>query len=333
METNFISNIIRRSNRNQLILWGSGLVLVLIVIAFGLNHFYNLLTGPYEVSKDYIMGVRDVQHLDQYYVTVTGDETLDTGFYETSTTNGIQTGKAYYKTLVLDDKLLLVKTGEVDNVDTYTGALTTVPPDEQREVLDQLLNDIPDLEDSFLPFMLDATDFKGSGYAGLAATVIALVVCIWGVLRALGRIVNTERHSIWRGLQRFGEPSSVADQIETELGSSSEKVGNVQLTRNWLVASKSSTLDVTQLKDIMWIYKKIVSGRGGKRISALVYDRHGHLTTINGKEAQVDNTLRGIAQRMPWIMVGYSKEAETAWNKDRTGFIRAVDQRRQQANQ
>lgn len=333
METNFISNIIRRSNRNQLILWGIGLVLVLVVIAFGLNHFYNLLTGPYEVSKDYIMGIQDVQHLDQYYVTVTGDDTLDTGFYETSTTNGIQTGKAYYKTLVLDDKLLLVKTGEVDNLDTYTGALTTVPGDEQREVLDQLLNDIPDLEDSFLPFMLDATDFKGAGYAGLAATVIALVVCIWGVLRALGRIVNTERHSIWRGLQHFGEPSSIADQIETELSSSGEKIGNVQLTRNWLVASKSSTLDVTQLKDIMWIYKKIVSGRGGKRISALVYDRHGHLTTINGKEAQIDDTLRGIAQRMPWIMVGYSKEAETAWNKDRVGFIRAVDQRRQQANQ
>lgn len=333
METNFISSIIRRSNRNQLILWGIGLVLILIVISFSLNHFYNLLTGPYEVSHEYITGITDVNNLREFYVTVTGDQTLDTGFYETSTTNGIETGKAYYKTLVLDDMLLLVKTGEAINLDAYTGALRTIPSDEQREVVDQLLSEIPDLDDAILPFMLDATDFKGSGYAGLAATLIALVVCLWGVLRALGRILNTERHSIWRGLQRFGEPSSVADQIETELSSSGEKVGNVQITRNWLIANKASTLDVTQLKDVMWTYKKIVNGRGGKQVSALVYDRHGHLMTVMGKEAQIDETLRGIAQRMPWIMVGYSKEIETAWNKDRAGFIKAVDQRKQQANQ
>ena len=155
----------------------------------------------------------------------------------------------------------------------------------------------------------------------------------WGVLRALGRIVNTERHSIWRGLQRFGESSNIADQIETELASSAETVDNLQLTRNWLVAARASSLDVTQLKDIMWVYKKIVSGRGGKRISALVFDRHGRMTAIKGKEAQIDDTLKGIAQRMPWIMVGYSKEAQAAWNKDRAGFISAVDQRRQQAKQ
>lgn len=333
METNFISNIIRRSNRNHLILWGIGLVVMLVVIAISLNHFYNLLTGPYVVDKDYILGISDVSKLNKFYVTVTGDETFDTGFYETSTTNGIETGKAYYKTLVLDDSLLLVKTGEVINLDAYTGSLTYIPSDEQREVLEALQRDIPNLEDSFLPFMLDATDFKGSGYAGLAATLIVFIVCLWGVLRALGRIMNTERHSIWRGLQRFGEPSSVADQIETELGSSGEKVGNVQITRNWLVANKASTLDVTQLKDVMWIYKKIVSGRGGKQISALVYDRNGHLMTITGKEAQIDDTLRGLAQRMPWIMVGYSKEIEAAWKKDRAEVVNAVDQRRKQANQ
>ena len=156
---------------------------------------------------------------------------------------------------------------------------------------------------------------------------------MWGVLHARGRMMNTEQHSIWREFQRFGEPSSIADQIETELANSAETVGNVQVTRNWLVAARASNLDVTQLKDIMWIYKKIVSGRGGKRISALVFDRHGRITTINGKEAQIDDTLKGIAQRMPWIMVGYSKEAQAAWNKDRAGFISAVDQRRQQANQ
>ncbi len=83
----------------------------------------------------------------------------------------------------------------------------------------------------------------------------------------------------------------------------------------------------------MWIYKKITSGRGGKRYAALVYDRYGQMTTITGKEAQVDEALRGIAQRLPWIMIGYSTHAQAAWTKDRPNFIAEVDQRRKQATQ
>lgn len=326
-----ISSIIRRSNRNQLVIWGIGLVLVLIVMAVGLNHFYNVVTGPYEVSKDYITGIENVNNLKQFFVTAEGDNTLDTGFYETSTTNGIETGKAYYKALMLDEYLLLVKTGDAVDKNTYTGALKTIPPDEQREVLDKLLNEMPDLNDVFLPFMLDATDFQGMGYVGLAATIAAFAACLWGVGKSVSRIANAQRHPIWKGLARFGEPASIADQIETEMNSSAEKVGTVQLTRNWLVAAKASTFDVTQVKDIMWVYKKVVSGRGGRRVSALIYDRHGRITTVSGKEAQIDDTLRGMAQRMPWVVMGYSKDALDVWNKDRLGFISAVDQRRQQA--
>ena len=106
MDSNFITNIIRRSNRNQLILWGIGLILVLVVVSISVNQFYNLLAGPFEVSHDYITGIKDVQHLDRFYVTVKGDETFDTDYYEISTTNGIQTGKAYYKAIAVGDQLL-----------------------------------------------------------------------------------------------------------------------------------------------------------------------------------------------------------------------------------
>ena len=328
MDSNFITDIIRRSNRNQLILWGIGLILVLIAIAFSVNQFYNLLAGPFEVSKDYIEGIKDVQHLDQFYVTIKGDRTQDTGYNVTHTTNGIETGKYYYKALYLDDDLMLVKTGIVDNQTEYTGALTYVPSDDQRNVLDPL-ND-----DRFLPFMLDASDFRNTGLAGMAAAAIALLICLWGVLRTMGRIVSHERHPIWRSLERFGEPAGVADQIATEVNSgSTQTVGKAQVTSNWLVAAQKSTLEATQLKDIMWIYKKIVNGRGGRRFSALIYDRYGKMMTVNGKEAQVDETLRGIAQRVPWAAIGYSAQTQAAWTKDRANFIAAVDQRKKQANQ
>ena len=329
MDSNFITDIIRRSNRNQLMVWGVALILVLIAIAFSLNQYYNLLAGPFIVDKAYIESIKDVQHLDKFYVTITADRTQDTLYTESNTNYGVETSKYYYKGLHLDNDLLLVKTSNVDNQPSYTGALTTVSSDEQGQVLNPLLIDYP----NFLPFMLDAGDFHTTGLAGMAAAAIALLVCLWGVLRTMGRIVNHERHPIWRGLERFGEPAGVADQIATEVRNSAQTVGKAQVTPNWLVAAQKSTLEATQLKDVMWAYKKIVSGRGGKRISALVYDRYGKMLTISGKEAQIDETLRGIAQRMPWIMVGYSAQAQAAWTKDRANFIAAVDQRKQQQNQ
>ena len=119
MDSNFITNIIRRSNRNQLIIWGLGLILVLVAIAFSVNQYYNLLAGPFAVTSDYITGIKDVEHLGHFYVNIKGDKTFDTGFTETNTTNGIQTGKSYYKAVALDDRLLLVKTGNVENQGEY----------------------------------------------------------------------------------------------------------------------------------------------------------------------------------------------------------------------
>ena len=330
MDSNFITKLIRRSNRNQLILWGGGLILVLIGITVSVNQFYNLLAGPFPVDTAYIEGIKDVQHLDKFYVTVKGQQTLDTGFSETRTTYLIQTGKSYYKALVLNDYMLLVKSDNPINQVSYSGALKPVPYNEQEKVLSAMIREAPNLKDTFLPFMMEADEFRFTSYAGLAGAAIALIVCLWGVLRAMGRVINHERHPIWRELERFGEPAGVADQIGAEIGTA-EMVGKAQITRNWIIASQPAAFGVTRLKDVMWIYKKVDNGRYGKYFSALIYDRYGKMLTLGAKEAKVDETLRGIAQRMPWIIVGYSANRQAAWTKDRANFIAAVDQRKKQA--
>jgi len=59
---------------------------------------------------------------------------------------------------------------------------------------------------------------------------------------------------------------------------------------------------------------------------AMVCDRFGvKLNLMAGrKEAQVDEMLAALVNRAPWAVVGYSKELETAWNKDRSEFIESV---------
>jgi hypothetical protein len=335
VESNFIIKLIRRSNRNQLILWGLMLCVVLTGIALSINQFYNLLAGPFAVDTDYIEGIQDVQHLDKFYVTVEGQQTFDTEFSKTRTTYFIQTGKSYYKTLALNDHLLLVKSGDPVNQVSYSGALQPIPSDEQQQVVNAMIREKPNLQDAFLPFMMEADEFRLNSYAGLAAAAIGLIGCLLGILWTMSKVVNHERHPFWRELERFGEPASIADQIDSEIGSA-ETVGKARITRNWLVVAQPVSLGVIHLKDVMWIYKGVIQKRSygiatGKDFSALVYDRYGKVLTINGKEAQIDETLRGLTQRMPWIVVGYSTQTQAAWTKDRTKFIAAVDQRKKQA--
>jgi len=71
----------------------------------------------------------------------------------------------------------------------------------------------------------------------------------------MGRIVNYERHPIWRGLEGFGEPAGVVDQIASEVNSA--QTMDVPLRSHPTGPSpKKITLGVTQLKDIICILQR-----------------------------------------------------------------------------
>ncbi len=97
----------------------------------------------------------------------------------------------------------------VDGVYEYTGKLVHIPDDIQQEVIADMENDSPEFKDLFLPMMLDASDFKLSGYIGIGISAIVFVLCAVGVIRVLLRSGNSTRHPIMRDLARFGDPEDV----------------------------------------------------------------------------------------------------------------------------
>jgi hypothetical protein len=337
MTSNFIRDFVRRSSLTQLILFGIGFAFVIAAIALSTNAYHNLLAGPFTVAKDYVLSLSNLSDAKQYHITIEADDALDTGYSYVTTEDGRETGRKNYTALVLDDRLLLVETKGDVNSRSHTGALVNIPHDVQREVIDQLVKEVPQIEGAFLPFMLETENFKTNTILGLVATSICLLIAVWGVLRSALRLSDANRHPIMRALGRFGEAEQVADQIDHEVNSHHEQVGNIKLTRNWLVHQQGLTFNAMRFSDMVWMYKHVLKTKYygvvtvNKTYSAYLWDRHGHRITITAREKQVDEMLQAIYRRAPGIIVGYDPQLEKQWKKNRGALVQAVDQQRAQA--
>lgn len=338
MTTNFIHGIIRRSNFYQFLL---ALVIIIAVIGAAVlarNFYYNLFSGPFDISKQSMLKLKSPDGLSQYYVTIKGDDVIDTGYQQVSRNYGIETGHESYVALMLDDQFLLVQvSGEASDSIQYSGAIQSIPSDVQREVLDQIIAEVPEVKGRFLPVMLGAGDFRLPGFLAVGATVLVALGGLYLLARVIQRMTDPSTHPIMRGLARFGDAEQTADQIEGEMNQDHPTVGKkTHLTRNWLIHRTGSTLQATRLSDITWMYKHVTQHRTnfiptGKTFKALIWDRSGVCIEIQGKEKEVLAAMEAVAQRTPWSIIGYKPELEQAWKKDRSRFIAAVDQRRSQA--
>jgi hypothetical protein len=339
MPSDFVTNIIRRSNRN-LLLWSLlGIIAVVVGVILGLNYLQNFIQGPYTVDKQEILNIKDLGSQKKTFITLKGDEMVDTGYYHYTQKEGssVQNIDAYYGALLLDDRYLLVKTGQKVNekVSTYTGGLVAMSTKEQNEIIGDIEKENPQLKGIFLPYMLDTGDFRTPGYIGLAVGAVVLLVSLFGLSRFASRS-NPQNHPIMKRLAKFGDVEQVASQIDMEMGGDHPKVANTHFTRNWLLQATGSSLSATRFNDVMWVYKKITQHRTngiptGKTYSALIWDRYGQCITINGKENVVNQVIEAALTRAPGAIGGYNTEIQNMWNKNRAQFIATVDGRARQA--
>lgn len=338
MTSDFVTNIVNRSNRNLLLRSLLGIVILVVAGVFFSNYLYNFISGPFTVEKDQLIQAKSLGDLKQQFITVKGDEEIvDTGYQYVTGSGSDEKIESYYEALVLDDKLLLVKSGSLlEGQTTVTGGLTELPSDVQREVIADLEREYPNLKDTFLPFMLDTGNYRLPGFIGLAVAAVVLVLVAIGLGRYFGRVSDPAKHPIMKSLNRFGDANNVAQQIEMEMAQEPPKVGNMRMGRNWLIQATGSSMNATRYNDVMWAYKQITQHRTngiptGKTFSAMIFDRHGSMMLVSGKEKLIDETLQEVARRAPGSVVGFSKEIQDMWKSKRAEFVAAVDQRRQQA--
>src|SRR6266436_9889445 len=183
MWDDFISRQIRRTNRN-LFLLGIGILACLgLLLAAGWRDTYNFIFGPFGVPSSELVSIAHPDLPKRYFLKVEGEKSFPTGMREVDASNHDKI-RAEVIALVVNKRLLLVKTPADNQQLEFTGTLAAVPPEIFNGVVRRWNEKHPDLKDAYLPFMLDATGFRkgdnlwvaaaGTGFGVLGLVLIGI---------------------------------------------------------------------------------------------------------------------------------------------------------------
>ena len=339
-----VESHVRRTNRNLLLI-NLGVLICLILVSLPFYRYYfNYVFGPFSFSQADLQAVTDARSQLEYFVTVQGDTTLDSGLSRIEQRVNQYSGQVrsestvgHYQLLRVGQRVLIVINKEESSATSFTGSLEIVPADVRDELANQAESPSTD---PFFPFILNTVPFRSGSHWGAIIWVLVLALSLWNISRSVARFINPQSHPIYASLRQYGEPLEVAGTIDNDDRS---REGHVHLkgsslTANWLVVPSLLNTQFVSLASIIWIYKQqtkqSINGiSSGSTFKAIIATRSGKRIEIDTGERGVDKALESLSQRAPWVQVGYSDELETLYEKNRVDFIAHVDDRRSQMKQ
>jgi hypothetical protein len=348
MHDSLLRRYVRRNARQLLLLNGLLLLIVIGVFVATSRYYRNFFSGPYAMSRLELAALEEAGEADRYYVTLAGDEVLETGYQQVSQTLDKRTREvkservtADFNMLVLDRRLLMVKAEPGAARTEYVGALVDMPADLRQDLLASIRAEDPDvadgIDDALLPVMLDATGFKSRGILGLIFAIPVLGLAGFNLVRGFARLSDPQKHPALRALRSKGAFAELDAQIEAEVrtGTNVVTIGGATITPSWLISYQWGKLVVVPIGDIVWMYPHVTQTRvygipAGKSFAAAIKARPSVNLKIAGREDQIRQLLLAIAERAPWVLIGYTAALESDWKRNPGAVLTAVDQRRAQ---
>jgi hypothetical protein len=332
---------IERTNRNILVTGVLLLALLGGLAAVTAGYYANYFGGPFPTTLAEVAQARD-QVPAHAWVRLQG-ELIQTEYQHVTIQTDKRTNEeksrkvtAEYLVLMEEGRTLLIKAPVGTRGQEISGWLHE-PEKVDRDVLAGIRSEHAEVADSLLPLVLDATADRTGGTLGLVAGAALLVLALLQLQRWSGRRARPASHPIWKRLARLGEARSLAAQLDMEVRASDvvRFQGRTTLTRSWIVRERLYGYDLLPLDRLAWIHKKVTAQKQyfitvGKQYEAIVCDRDGGQLSFRAKEAEVDRLLTALAERVPWVLVGWTQELERAWTKQRAEVIAAVDARREE---
>jgi hypothetical protein len=335
MGEDFITRQIRRTNRN-LFLFGTVLLAIIGTIAgFTWRDVYNHLLGPFPIQSAELASIWSADVPQRYYLRVQGEKSFTTGMQEVDPGNHDHV-RAEVVALVVGKRILLVKTPTNTQQLAFKGRLAPLPPQLQTQLVRAWDEKHPEAKGAILPYLLDATGIwdRDTVMVAIAGGIfVALGLLLIGI--SLRRQAQPDKHPLLAKLQQYGLVHDVRMQIDSEMRAEGggERFGPLHFTTNWVVQALAYKTHVMQVRDVVWAYPKVTkhyhSGiPTGKSYSAIIRDSKGQSLEVNGKKDSVPQLLQSLQRRMPWILVGFSKELEALWQKEKPKFFALTEQRR-----
>lgn len=331
MGDNLALKAVRGASRNTFLFALIGVIVAGVVGAILILPYWLGTLNPKPISNQDLLA--NNLSPDVYGAQVTGELMLDTGYYYEYKLYGIvTTSRKYYGALVIDSnapKFLLVENGSVidESILNYTGTLTGISSDVNREIVQDIYSDVPDLRGAFLPMMLKTSNDE----LNITTVFFAVfgAVALFFLVRSVQRLINPHRHPFIQALSKYGDPQLVSEQINGELLLGADnKVGKLQLTRSWFLFANSTNFRAMKFADTVWVYQHVTENKQygvttNRVYEARFYDRHGNEIKIVDKEEAVNTMLSAVAERAPHATIGYNSQLEDLWKKGATAFSTA----------
>lgn len=287
MQKNFFISSIKKYNGRFLIAnVAFSIVIAFIIIYFFLQSFYNLFLGPFELSKEALLSVPELQ-LDnsyKYYPTypdifnymennplnynyyetdnkyffklncdkvynsgIDGDNTITNKFDGISLAPDEQYVKADLVFLEINNKLLLAEVPIGSDIkDTYFGMLLPLLP----ELKDQILKSTSNLsENDLYPFILVSTNkFKSEVYLGIVFCALLVLLNLFNYYRVILRYKSIKNNPTYKRIGRYGNEEEVIESINAEVESTFGDNGITKqfVTPSWIINSGWFKLKVTK---------------------------------------------------------------------------------------
>jgi hypothetical protein len=326
----YVAGQIRRTNRTFLI-WNLSLLALFLALCWvSSTYYYYFFRGPLPADDNALLAVaRDSdRHVLVNYLRIKDHPLVPAGWTEIATSNDVPYSRIPYFMTRVGDQWMLVMSKNADPGRDLVGSVYRVPKDAQAQVIPALERQNPQMRGKFLPVLLNAeVAFNVSGYVGLALLVPLGFIAIFNVIRGLMRVTSLDagRHPLLRRLRPFGDPMTVATDIDGEVsGGPALPLGAATVTSSWILWPTRFRLFVVRIDDIVWAYHQNTGGRH----TAMLFTRDGKIRPVWLKKDTVDELLRTIARRVPWAFMGFDVQRLKAWQKRSQEIIAASDERR-----
>lgn len=346
MENGFVQQHISRTNRNLLVI---NLIVLLLTawIAWGTSHYFsNLFRGPYAIPEQELMNITDPDKLDRYWVTVTGDKALDSGYqyvereYDKHTKEVKRsTVQATYLWLIIKDRLLLVESPVKTRSLSFQGELTDIPLAQKDQIIGDLQKQVPGVSSHIIPAMLKVNDFSTFGWVGLAFLAGFAGLAGWNLRKAAVRNSEPELHPIMVNLAN-AQPNRDVREVVREVNTEAREpgvanVGNATITQSWLLIRWLLEMRAVNLKDLVWAYKHITSRFFF--IIPLPPELKVIICHTGKKQFEIDmpsqkacdQFLLELNKKAPWAYIGFSEELKKAWTVHKDDMIAQVKEAQQ----
>jgi hypothetical protein len=175
-------------------------------------------------------------------------------------------------------------------------------------------------------------------------TLAGFVLALWNLTKVWQRSKQISDFPTIRslGISSEQEARQKLDVVNEDLSFDSSKLSNsIRTGKRYALQQKRYKLDLLDMQDIAWFYKKVVN----KKIYYVIPAGTSHSVQVNtlsgqsqewafgGKSNLSDQFLAQLVQAAPWAVVGYDAQIKKMWDKGRKNFLAQVLARKQEHTQ